>query len=332
VRTRIGGRAAAALTAGGALLLTGACGGHGNAQDLPPSPYASSPSASPTPTAKYGLSPLTGIPARSRAEAGRAAFGVALTGSDPQGLTGADLVYEEESDPARYIAVYQSGSSAKIGPLGQGRSTDPQLMGALHAGLGYATMRPGPHSQLSGMHVTDLGYPGHPSAYTGGGAYTSTKGMYAAIAKLHRGPGQPPSPFTYVAEGRPLASKGLKKATKLRVSMPGSATRTWTYSGGRWRPSGGGPKVPVANVIVQRTEYKTTNIAKGGVKAPKAKVFGTGTCVVASAGQSANGKWNRQSPDSMTLFVDSESFPFRLAPGPTWVILAPPGTSVRATP
>lgn len=334
MRNRLGGRTTVAAAGCAALLTATACGGHGNAEGrLPPSPYSSSQAPSPTPTAKYGLSPLTGLPAHSRADAGRSAFGVAITGSGAAGLSAADLVYEEISDPVRYLAVYQSGSAAKIGPLGQGRSTDPQLMGSLRGGLGYATMRPGPHSQLTDMHVADLGYPAHPSAYTSGGAYTSTKRMYAALAKLHgkADPGQPAEPFSYAADGRPLASKGMKKAKKLRVSIPGAGTRTWTYAGGQWKPSGAGPKVPVANVIVQRTVYKSTNIAKGGVKAPKAKVFGTGTCVVASAGRSANGKWNRRSPDALTLFVDSDSFPFRLAPGRTWVILAPPGTTVKAS-
>ena len=314
--------------------LLAACGGHSGGGALPPpNPYSSTPAASASASATGPTSPLTGLPVHGHDKATRPAFGVGVSGSDVSGLDNADIVYEEISDPVRYIAVYQSHDSDRIGPLGQGRSTDPQVLGMLHGGLGYVSMRSGPHSQMSTMHVADLGYPAHAGAYksSGGHVYTSTKGMYSAIGKLHDRPHQPPEPFTFASDGKPLASKGMKKATKLRVSVPGEGTQTWSYAKGAWRRGGPGPHVSVANVIVQHTDYKATNIAHGGVTAPKAKVFGKGACEVASGPHSAKGRWVRHAADALMLYVDGDSFPFRFAPGRTWVLLAPPGTSVKAT-
>lgn len=319
-----------ALTGAGGLLLLGplACGGSHGGTLPPPSPYGSSPSAA-SPSARYGLSPLTGAPARSRASASRPAFGVAVSGAHPLGLDDADLVFEEESDPVRYIAVYQSGDSGRVGPLGQGRSTDPQLLGMLHGAVGYATIRPGPRSQFTDMGATDAGPSAQPSAYrtSGGATYTSTKAMYTALAKDgHRAP---PTLFSYVAPGKPLGAK-TRAARHLTVTVPGHGARHWSYAHGVWRRGGAGPHVTAANVVVQHTQYKETNIASGGVQAPKAKVFGRGVCEVASGPRSARGRWTRQAANALVLYVDSDSFPFRFRPGRTWVVLAPPGTTVQA--
>lgn len=326
-------RRAAVTGASGLLLLALAgCGGGDEAAPPPlPSPYGSSPTASPSPTAPYGPSPLTGLPASSAKTASRPAFGVAVSGADMAGLDDADLVFEEESAPARYIAVYQSRDSDRIGPLGQGRSTDPQVLGMLRGAVGYASIRPGPLSQFKEMGATDVGRPGHASAYhsSGGRTYTSTKDMYAAIAKLKDKPGSAPTMFSYAAAGKPLASEKMKDAKSLTITVPGHGTQRWSYTRGEWRRTSGGPRVTAANVIVQHTEYKLTNIAKGGVKAPKAKVFGKGTCQVVSGAHAASGRWSRQAPDAQILYVDADSFPFRLAPGRTWVVLAPPGTTAK---
>ena len=328
-------RRTAALTGAGGLILLGlaACGGSDAGKALPPpSPYGSSPA--PSASAPYGVSPLTGLPARSPSNAARPAFGVAVSGSGVSGLADADVVYEEESAPVRYLAIYQSRDAGRIGPLGQGRSTDPQVLGMLHGAVGYTSIRPGPLSQFKEMGAVDAGLPGHAKAYhsSGGRTYTSTKAMYAALAKAKHKPASAPTLFSYSSPGKPLAGGKLKKAGSLTVSVPGHGTQHWSYTGGVWKRTGGGPRVSAANVVVQHTAYKATNIAKGGVTAPKAKVFGRGACQVVSGAQTARGHWNRQATDALMLYVDVHSFPFRFAPGRTWVVLAPPGTTARTAP
>lgn len=333
VRTRHVRRVALTVAACALPSLLTACGGHDGDGALPPAnPYSTTPAASPSASMPAVTSPLTGLPVHGgRDRATRPAFGVGISGPDVSGLDDADIVYEEISDPVRYIAVYQSRDSDRIGPLGQGRSTDPQALGPLRAGLGYLSMRSGPHSQMSKMNVPDLGYPKHSGAYTssGGHTYTSTKDMYSAIGKMHDKPRRPPEPFGFASDGKPLASTGLKKAAKLRVRVPGEGTQTWSYAKDRWTRGGAGPHVSVANVIIQHTTYKPTNIAHGGVTAPKAKVFGDGSVDVVSGGHAASGRWVRKAADSLMLYVDGDSFPFRFAPGRTWVLFAPPGTSVK---
>jgi hypothetical protein len=87
-------------------LLSAACGtsSSGNLQFTPPSPSAAA--ASPTPSAAAEPSaPLTGLPTQP-AIAAQPAVVLPIAGSSPEGLSEANVVYEEVTSPLRYIAVF----------------------------------------------------------------------------------------------------------------------------------------------------------------------------------------------------------------------------------
>jgi hypothetical protein len=340
------GPVAAALAVAGVCL--GGCsspinpvgGGSGS-----PTPASSSPSSSPSSSSSSAagpLAPLTGLPAASEAAADKPAVALDLTGSDPSGLTSADLVFQEFSAPVRYIAVFQS-KQATAGPVTGTQPADKQALSVLHPLIGYdGAAAPFFITSLDKSKLKDAGYGAHPSLYTTGtqGLTTSTQAIISAVT----GETAPPQVFRYRGSSsgaNTLAATGVSRPTSARVSIPGNATQDWTFSQkhNAWELTSGGPPVRVANVIVQTVPYKTIGINKrAGISAQVAQVLGRGHAEVlsgsaagGSGGTAASGTWAKTHIRDVTSYLENSGSPMAFQPGSTWIILAPPGTTVSTS-
>lgn len=330
--------AAAGLTAVAGLALT-ACG-PGPANLVNP-PAASSPAAASTGPARGGtaatssagpIAPLTGLPAGSEADVARPAVALALAGSSPQGLGSADLVFEEIGTPIRFIAVYQSRIATGIGPITTTRPEDGQVLSVLHPLFGYEGGSGSAVRTLAKTKVIDLGGLQYPSLYT-----TTPEGLTASTQTMLTAAkdGPPPPLFSYRGTGAnatdKLATTGTSQATSVQVVIPGVGVQTWDYDPrtGRWSQSGD-PAAQVANLVIQTVPYKAAYLDKGeGITAPTAEVLGTGNAEVLSGDVAAAGTWGKRSLANVTNYFGKNGSPMELEPGPTWVILAPPGTQVK---
>jgi Protein of unknown function (DUF3048) C-terminal domain len=342
------GLVAAALAVAGVCL--GGCsspinpvgGGSGS-----PAPASSSPSSSPSSSSSSSsaagpLAPLTGLPAASEAAADKPAVALDLTGSDPSGLTSADLVFQEFSAPVRYIAVFQS-KQATAGPVTGTQPADKQALSVLHPLIGYdGAAAPFFITSLDKSKLKDAGYGAHPSLYTAGtqGLTTSTQAIISAVT----GETAPPQVFRYRGSSsgaNTLAATGVSRPTSARVSIPGNATQDWTFSQkhNAWELTSGGPPVRVANVVVQTVPYKTIGINKrAGISAQVAQVLGRGHAEVlsgsaagGSGGTAASGTWAKTHIRDVTNYLENSGSPMAFQPGSTWIILAPPGTTVSTS-
>src|SRR5487761_1456913 len=322
----------------------------GQSSPAPPSPTASaSDPASPGGRASASvrserpIAPLTGLPAGSPADAGRPAVALAVSGTNPQGLSSADLVFEEVSSPVRYIAVYQSREASTVGPITTTDPTDRGVLTVLHPLLGYdgaaATFFV---SMLDKSKVMDVGYSRHPSLYRSGTAGLTTTPL--AISRAVSGDTAPPPLFAYRgmgASGNSLASSGLLTRTGVRVSIPGLGTEDWTFDqhANRWVMVSGGPRVRVANLVIQTVGYKSIGVnPRHGIRVQEAQVVGSGRAEVfsgsvsgSSGGTGALGTWSKPHSGLLTNYFDSGGSPMAFSPGPAWVILAPPGTKVSTS-
>ena len=101
----------------------------------------------------------------------------------------------------------------------------------------------------------------------------------------------------------------------------------------------GGPRVSVANLVVQIVAFKTVYLSrKYGQTAQSARVIGTGPATVFSAGSpgaapgsggtAAAGTWVKPGLAAVTNYLDASRVPMDFAPGPTWIMLAPAGTRI----
>lgn len=343
-------RQANVAVAGLAVVFAVAACGAGPADPITPittSPHAASPSPRPSQKASEDgaaqpPAALTGLPAASAADAGKPAVVLVVAGSDPQGLGSADVVFEEITSPmVRYIAVFQSRQASAVGPITSTRPADGQAVSVLHPLIGYDGGTASFIQTLDHTKVTDVGYAKYPSLYTStvSGLTASTETMLKAV----RGSG-PPALFRYRGQGpaaaeTTLASTGVSRPSSVRLDIPGAGTQTWDFHSraDRWVLTGGGPRVEVANLVVQTVSYKQVYLSRHyDQTAPSARVIGSGQAEVFSGserggrgGTAAKGTWSKPDLGDVTNYFDSGGFPMAFLPGPTWVLLAPQGTQVH---
>jgi hypothetical protein len=349
---RTSGVAAAMLIVAAGLAVTGC---ETKAADLSPSPGGasttdSSGSAAPASPAERAagsgaIAPLTGLPAASAEAAGLPAVAVPVAGTDPSGLSSADVVFEEVSQPVRYLAVFQSHQNQSVGPVAGTRPADGQELSVLHPLYGYYGGTPGFVKVLDRTSVIDVGYARFPSIYHSGDA-----GMTVSTSQLgqaRQGTAEPHL-FTYRGAGiespASFATTGAWSAASVHITAPGLGTQVWTFDPrtARWADTAGGPSVQVANLVVQSVPYKTVNLStRYGLTVSSARTIGAGQAIVLSSpsirpgasrtGVAVKAQWSKPGLHDVTDFLDANGRPLGFQPGPTWVVLAPPGTKTTTT-
>ena len=300
---------------------------------------ASAAGQSPTPATGGGqtgsapglLAPLTGLPAASKEAAARPAVALALAGPDPQGLTAADVVFEEIATPIRYVAVYQSRQARSAGPVTGTQPPDAQALAVLHPLFGYnGAKAPFFVGTLDKAKLTDVGFTNHPSLYTStsAGLTTSTRAIWGAA----HGDTAPPAVFQYAGPQKTAAAS--KGPTSVRLDFPGSGSQDWSFDrhASQWTLTSGGPKVGVSNLVVQMVSYRQIGVNRRfGVTLPSARVLGTGKAEVFAGDTATSGSWSKPHPKDVTNYFNNGGYLIALQPGPTWVILAPVGTRVSTS-
>jgi hypothetical protein len=333
-------RAVAACSCGAITVLAGCSSGTGSAAkpasggaNPATSASASQPVSSASAVAADSMAPLTGLPV-STSVAQRPAVAVAVLSPDPVALGAADLVYEEATSPVRFLAVYQS-HEATVGAVGGTRPADGQILSVLHPLTSYDGGTSSFVTVLDATKIVDEGYLTHPSLYVEGtgGLTTSTAGIVSAST----GDAPPPGLFSFRGPGAALASVKETHPTSVRVNIPGQPAAQWTFSSSsdRWVQTSGGPRVSVANLIVQIVPFKTVNLSrKYGETTQNARVVGKGAATVfsgttpgGSGGTAAAGSWFKPGLAGLTNYFDAASVPMDFGTGPTWVVLAPAGTT-----
>ena len=324
-------RGVAGVLSSGVIAILAACSAAPQASSpaapKPKQTSSASSAATASPSGSAGpVAPLTGLSVTA-AVAQRPAVAVAVSGPDPAGLGSADLVFEEMSSPVRYLAVFQSAQASVVGPVTATRPMDGQALSVLHPLTGYADGTASFISVLDATKIVDAGYAGHASLYSSGpgGLTVST----AALVGADRSDGPPPPLFSYRAPGNPLASVGQAHPTSVRVDVPGQPPQQWSFDAksGRWVQTAGGPRVSVANLVIQVVAFKTVYLSrKLGQTTQSARVVGSGPAIVFSGANAAAGSWAKPGLAAVTNYFDAAHLPMDFAPGPTWVVLVPAST------
>jgi hypothetical protein len=302
-----------------------------------PGGKGSSPSAPPP------VCPLSGLAPRSGSVPLRPALTVKvenLPAARPQtGLSWADIVYEEpvEANITRFIVVYQCQDASRIEPVRSARLTDPDIVDQFGRPLfAYAGGVSEVVRKVRAAGLIDLGYTTRIAAAAyhrdsnrsaPHNLYTSTKELYGSVSNL-AGPPQPV--FTYTL--KPPA--GTVKGFAVHVPFSIFSDVHWRYSRVkrayfRWHGTephtlSDGSQVSAKNVIVQMVQIRMTDIVDAnGVRSPEVVATGTGKAYVFRNGRMIQGTWSRPSLSGVTKFLDARGKEIPLAPGNTWVELAP---------
>ncbi len=320
-----------------AALLLAACGGSevpGPTSSLPPTSSSQSPSdlpsQTPTTAAPTDFAPLTGVPVTSAAAANRSVVAVCVGLTPGVGTTGvgaADVVYQEFDRPgqSRLVVLFQSTDAPSIGPVSSTAPVDMRLLFLLAKPVyAYNGGSTGFVAEAQAGPVTPRGAGLFGALFRGGasGLVTSSAVLRATV----RGASPPPSgTLTFASDGTPMPTAG-PALHRIVITAPGQAAETFTWTGKAWAGPAG---VLVSNVIVQVVSYKSITPHKAPTVG-SAQVIGSGGAAIYARNHGVNVSWSRLQPGFVTSYRIGIN-PVGLAPGRTWIVLAPTGTRVTAS-
>jgi hypothetical protein len=232
-----------------------------------------------------------------------------------------------------------------VGPIRSVRTTDINIFSALNSPmLGYSG---GNKIFVNALHkspIVDVGVDAYPSDYRRDKSRRGPHDLFSDTPKLFAHAKSnavaPPALFQFRAKGQPATGAAIAPWTHTQIAFnPQRATVTWDWdpaSGTFKRGQNGTPHVDLAgrqadadNVIVQFVNYH--NVAgirdPSGAPVPEGTLIGKGEAWLLSDGKIVKGTWSKPSNTAVTTYTDTTGAPFQLAPGQTWVELAPVGTA-----
>lgn len=322
-----------------ALLVLPAC----SADD--PQPAAAtpdpSPTASPTPSPTPGVvAPLTGVEVHDDPELlERPVLAVKIENTpaaSPQaGLDAADVVFEEnvEGGVTRFLALFHSHIPERAGPVRSARFVDTGVVRGFDAALVYSGARDEVDRALAaaGIELLTEGDPGF-ARDPGRSAPHNLFADLRQLVDLAAAAGVPPAEPTGWEWAGDAPSGG--DGDEVEVAMSGAVRTQWRYdpAAGVYRRSQNGTATTVtgsgeigaANVVVLASDVHTGGCcdSAGGAYVETDPV-GEGRAVLLRDGRWYEGRWRKDAADAQYELTDPDGDPLVLAPGPTWIHLAP---------
>lgn len=296
--------------------------------------------------------PLTGLAAPGGVVPDRAALAIKV-GNDPgarpqSGLNEADMVYEVQAEGGitRFIAIFQCGSPAEVGPIRSLRWVDWHVLGQFgHPILVYAGGIIPDRQELAAqvwLHRVDaLDYGGAPFERTT--TRVPPENLYGNPAGIWSLVGQTAAPSPVFSFSSGVPSGGIPVSS---VAVTFSAVEpvewTWNASTGLFDRSyagvpaygASGAVQSATNVVVQFVQsvpgpYNESGPNSLGVHS---EVIGSGTVWVLRNGELIKGTWSRASLSSPTVLRSESGAIIPLDPGRTWVEVLPQTGSASYTP
>lgn len=250
------------------------------------------------------------------------------------GLDQADIVFEEriEASATRFFSVFHSTLPDNVGPIRSGRTTDIQITQNLNrpvfaysgsnAGVGRQIKFAADNGILTPFINTDR------APFVRDGRYSAPDNLFADPASLGAcgGSGNPTAIFSYGSAtsttAQPASSVSLSARSPYRFDWNGSR---WVRSqDGYAHTTRTGAALAPTNVVVLVVPYVPSQIDSASVDA---QTIGSGTAMIFRDGTVTEGSWTRSKGHEPYTLTDGNGTAVRLAPGQTWVVLAPAGTA-----
>lgn len=298
--------------------------------------------------------PLTGLSAEGVGTEvlERPAIGVKVengTEARPQaGLEHADIVFEEyiNDRSTRFLAVYHTYYPEEVGPVRSARSMDPNIFGSFHSALVSSGANFGVQNIFQWDHqylfMEDARYQNITKGYIwycdGFYRVSPTASMHSvridvasmAECALEKGasPAGPQFDYAYPAEAATAVLEGDPVSTvDIRFSYKAHPHWVWDEADGRWRRfefgdphlTQDGNPITAANVIVLRVKVVYTQ-----PRIPESMIIRTGDPgFVATGGKVIPIAWSKSDRTGKFILTTLDGDPVLLAPGTTWIELAP---------
>lgn len=313
----------------------------------PPTTLGPAPVRIPTPSCATGLGAATPViapflGATAEIPSGLPAVVVKVSNNNSSsrraliGLDEADVVFEEriEASATRFAAVFHSRLPSNVGPVRSGRTTDIQILRNLGTPvLGYSGSNNGVAGQFadaaaSGWFVPVVNTDRAPFARDS--RYRAPDNLFVDPTSLGAcGDGGTPTPIFEYGEpssttSEPAASVSLQARSPFRFDW-NAASGTWHRSqDGTDHLTRTGQRLAPDNVVVLFVRYVPSSIDASSVDA---ETVGSGDAWILRDGSITEGSWRRDRPLRGYTLTDANGIVTNLAPGSTWVVLAPAGSA-----
>ncbi|MFI8769015.1 DUF3048 domain-containing protein [Streptomyces sp. NPDC053792] len=299
-----------------------------------PSPTPTSTPATTPATKPPSLSPFTGLPARPAPVLAVKLDNVPAA-RPHTGLGAADLVYVEqvEGGVTRLLAVYSSHLPDLTGPVRSARESDIALLADFgRPALAYSGAQSALTPLLRAAPLDLLTESSAPQAFQRSARRPAPHNLYLRPGRaLAAAPGADDARDIGLRFGP--APPGGTAVARSTVRYPAARyTFTWSAADHAWRvamdgrearATDTGPLTP-ETVVVQRVTVRPSRFHdKFGSVSPYSETVGSGTALVLRDGRAHEARWSRPSPTSGTTFTTPDGAPLPLAPGQTWIVLAP---------
>jgi len=299
------------------------------------------------------LHPLTGLPVKSELLE-RRPFLVSIDNhprARPQyGLPQADLVYElpVEGGVTRFAALFWAGEADQIGPVRSSRPYFLDLALEWQAAFVHAGGSPQHYAQIDRLPIPDID---DIRGAAGGGVFwrgddrRPPHNLYTSSQRVHekirdRGWTLKPALPDLWRFALPADLPQGEEAAGVAVRRPGGGSTAerfvydeesglyTRYVGDEPQVDGGsGEPLQVRNVIIQ---LAGTRVIRGDTEGRlEVDMVGSGQALVVSAGTMREARWRKVDRPSPTVFTEADGSPLTLVPGPTWILVVPPGTEVE---
>lgn len=332
----------AAATAATALVMVG-CSHKAAAPKAAPS------SSSPTSPAAPPTCPLTGQAPSGGSVPARPALAIKMENSPdsrpPTGMDTADIVYEEavEGGITRFVTVYQCQDAARVEPVRSARLVDVDILSQLGKPLfgdagGSPPTEAAVNAAATAGHLVRVSALGSAAAayHRDAARHNDVHSLYTSTQELYtrpeaKGLTAPTPVFTYAtstaAAGSPAATVHVSFSSYSDVAWKwDAASSTYhRYYGAAVANDSAGKVLATTNVIVQSVPVAMSAFIEdpSGAHQPVSTITGTGPAIVCHGGSCVTGTWSRPTAADLTKYLDASGAQVALAPGNTWVELAP---------
>jgi hypothetical protein len=248
-----------------------------------------------------------------------------------------------EGGITRFVAVYHSELPEEIGPVRSVRPMDAAIAAPLAGLFAFSGGQPDFVAAVgaAGLQVlsNDAGARGFyrvDSRSAPHNVYADPRVLAGLADAEHRT--APPEQFAFAPAGeQPTAVAAGTPASVVRVTLSNTSSPRWTWSdsAGAWLRAEGstpaveadGSRLQAANVVVLRVDVRDTSyVDPAGNPVPETVMVGEGDALVATGGHTLAVHWSKASLDAPVVLDSPNDGPVRLAPGSTWIELAPNGT------
>lgn len=292
--------------------------------------------------------PLTGLGVFDRTMLDRGTIAVKVDNhpnARPQfGIGEAEAVVElpVESGVTRFIALFHTVDSARVGPVRSVRPTDPHLLKHLNttvvASGGQQWIVDRFRSNAVGLiGESEVGGFRDRARQAPHNYYVDTS-RFRPVVQDSLFPNLPPPSLFRFSEMPSTA--GGRTVSEVRVDWAPTNVVTWRWSEGRWERhlpegphnwtrGGGVPGVITADtLVVLFSRLSQSRPPGGGASLPTMETTGQGRALVFAQGRVVEGRWERESTSQSFSLTLPDGSPITVPPGRSWISLFPAGRSV----